>query len=501
MAAGLLKFKAPPTFSGKTGEDPADWIDRYEVLADYNRWSDDDKRLNFGIYMEGPARQWFQCLTPPTQWADTAAVAAAQGTAATPAVVGMRSVFTKEFLQDSYAGYQENKLRNRKQGANEPAAEYYYEVMNLCRLIDPNMTEAAKIHHLYQGLKRTLVEKIWVLQPKTCEFLATIRRHTEATDIAQNQGWAVHTLATDKEEARVAAISREQQSNKTKETPSLKQLLEVVQQLQGEIIAMKKRPPRRDRPDNKGPQYNTQNNQTTTPQKTADGRPICFYCKEDGHIKRYCPKKKIDDETQNNTQRNTTVALMSTSDDECEKEIPLLKIDVAQLLVENVTIGKDGAEREIEAVIDSGAAVSIVSPRKAADLALELKTRGRPSIVTVNGQQTPPLGRVELSLTIGTKSIKADLLVLEMRGIDVLLGNDVLRRFKTLKIEYGTGKPKMRFGEPPVSLVLEDPHTGPTNKIIGSKGIRIPARSMAAVEVVQIQEEEIQRDRTTEIIR
>ncbi|XP_046639982.1 uncharacterized protein LOC124321118 [Daphnia pulicaria] len=176
---------------------------------------------------------------------------------------------------------------------------------------------------------------------------------------------------------------------------------------------------------------------------------------------------------------------MSTSDDECDKEIPLLKIDVAQLLVENVTIGKDGAEREIEAVIDTGAAVSIVSPRIAADLALELKTWGGPSIVMVNRQRTPPLGRVELSLTIGTKSIKADLLVLEMKGIDVLLGNDVLRRFKTLEIEYGTGKPKMRFGELPVSLVLEDPHTGPTNKIIASKGIRIPARSMAAVEVVQ----------------
>jgi hypothetical protein len=48
--------------------------------------------------------------------ADTAAAAATQGAAATPAVVGMRSVFTtKEFLQDSFAGYQESKLRNRKQ--------------------------------------------------------------------------------------------------------------------------------------------------------------------------------------------------------------------------------------------------------------------------------------------------------------------------------------------------------------------------------------------------
>jgi hypothetical protein len=135
---------------------------------------------------------------------------AAQGAAGTPVVVVMRSVFTKEFLQDSYAGYQENKLRNRKQGANEPAAEYYYEVMNLCRLMDPNMTEAAKIHHLYQGLKRTLVERYGSSNRRPVQFLATIRRHTEAADIAQNQGWAVHTLAADKEEARVAAIGREQ---------------------------------------------------------------------------------------------------------------------------------------------------------------------------------------------------------------------------------------------------------------------------------------------------
>ena len=159
--------------------------------------------------MEGPARQWFQGLTPPTQWADTPAAAATQGAAATPAVVGMRSVFTtKKFLQDSFARYQESKLRNRKQGAKETAVEYYYEVMNLCRLMDPNMAEAAKIHHLYHGLKRTLVEKVWVLQPKT---------------------------------GGVAAIGRKQRSNKAEEEPLLKQLLEV-QQLQEEIIAMKKRP-------------------------------------------------------------------------------------------------------------------------------------------------------------------------------------------------------------------------------------------------------------------
>ncbi|KAK4013955.1 hypothetical protein OUZ56_026503 [Daphnia magna] len=53
------------SYDAEGGEDAADWMDRYEVLADYNRLTDADTRANFGIYLEGPARQWFQCLTPP----------------------------------------------------------------------------------------------------------------------------------------------------------------------------------------------------------------------------------------------------------------------------------------------------------------------------------------------------------------------------------------------------------------------------------------------------
>ncbi|EFX69465.1 hypothetical protein DAPPUDRAFT_228655 [Daphnia pulex] len=359
MAAGLIKFKAPPVFSGKAGEDAADWMDRYEVLADYNRWTDADKRTNFGIYLEGPARQWFQCLTPPNDWGDTAAVAATQQQAATPAISGMRSIFIREFLQDSYAGYQESRLRKRKQGINEPAAEYYYEIINLCRLMDPNMSEEAKLHHLYEGLKPTLVEKIWVLQPKTCaDFLAAVRRHTEAAELACNKGWAVHMLAEEKEkeeEARVAAVGRDQQADRNSEDPTIKQLLEVVQQLQGEIVSMKKQGRRRERSRADSRTTANQSGQPAPPGRTTDGRPICFYCKGEGHIKRYCQKKKNDDEIQN----NTTVAMISTSDEENHQEIPLLQIDVGQLLLEEVTIGKNTPTKKAEAVIDTGAAVSI----------------------------------------------------------------------------------------------------------------------------------------------
>ncbi len=129
--------------------------------------------------------------------------------------------------------------------------------------------------------------------------------------------------------------------------------------------------------------------------------------------------------------------------------------------------------------------MSIISLKLAAEMALELKTWGGPSIVMVNGQRTPPLGRVELTIKIDNTTIQANVLVLEMRGINLLLGNDVLRRFKKLQIEYGTGKPKMRFGDLPVQMAIEDPTPSPRNKIIAKTGVTIPARSMVAMEIEQ----------------
>ncbi|KAK4013535.1 hypothetical protein OUZ56_026089 [Daphnia magna] len=161
------------------------------------------------------------------------------------------------------------------------------------------MFEEAKTHHLYEGLKPTLVENMWVLQPKTCtDYLAV----------------AVHMLAEEREkeeETRVAAENREQQTSRDNEEPSLKQLLEVVQQLHGEIVAMKKRGGRKERSRADNGTVQSQNGQATPLQRTTDGRPICFYCKGEKHIKRYCPKKKVDDDRRN----NTIVAMISTSDE------------------------------------------------------------------------------------------------------------------------------------------------------------------------------------------
>jgi hypothetical protein len=77
------------------------------------------------------------------------------GTAAAPVAPadGVRTVFLNELLKQGYPRHQASKLRNRRQGNNEPRVEYFYEVMNLCWLVDPQMAEAKKLEYSFDGLK------------------------------------------------------------------------------------------------------------------------------------------------------------------------------------------------------------------------------------------------------------------------------------------------------------------------------------------------------------
>lgn len=154
MAMCLVKFKAPPRFSVKGEEGVTNWMERYEVLVEYNWWTDLDKRKNFGLYLEGPERQFTALLL----WGETAVVAVTHRIRAVPAVHGMRTVFMNEFVQGGPARYQEVTLRKRKQGIKRSGV-YYYEFMNLSRLVNPAMTEEAKMEYLFKGLRHILVGK------------------------------------------------------------------------------------------------------------------------------------------------------------------------------------------------------------------------------------------------------------------------------------------------------------------------------------------------------
>ena len=74
------------------------------------------------------------------------------------------------------------------------------------------MTQTQILEHLYNGLRRSLVKKIYPLKPRTCaEFLELVKIHTETTFLLDKRSWE----GKDDQVPPTAAISmvREENSN------------------------------------------------------------------------------------------------------------------------------------------------------------------------------------------------------------------------------------------------------------------------------------------------
>ncbi len=174
MAAPQVQYFTPPTFLGQDDEDGEEWLQRYEAAGRYNNWTATELFTNFERYVEGACRLWFQCLAPaPTQWEDIPEILAANnGGVRVPPVPQVKTLFQRSFQQQNYALYQEQKLNEKKQERDQSATTYYYEVLGLCRKVDPNMAELTKLNYLYKGLDRGLLRQIYPLHPVTCaDFL------------------------------------------------------------------------------------------------------------------------------------------------------------------------------------------------------------------------------------------------------------------------------------------------------------------------------------------
>jgi len=202
-------------------------------MGQYNRWGPEDLAANFGMYLEESARKWFICSTPPNQWEnipEVLGVLAAQNVVevvAVAGVIGLKTKFLQEFQRENYGLFQEAKLRNREQGIKEETSRYYYDVINLCRPVNPNMSEKTKLEYLYRGLKASLLEKIYPLNPLTCaEFMAQVKIHTEASMIANRKGWTAKAVDSMKE-VTMAALSQEAADH----DDTIDQLTELVKTL------------------------------------------------------------------------------------------------------------------------------------------------------------------------------------------------------------------------------------------------------------------------------
>jgi hypothetical protein len=147
----------------------------------------------------------------------------------------------------------------------------------------------------------------------------------------------------------------------------------VMQQMQGELVALKRK---QGRNKQNGENGGAQNGTTSGPSRSADGKPVCFNYQEVGHIRRNCPNKKKEGSQE-------TEAVVGMIRKEGKTDIPLLLIDVDQLITEKVEIGKGNHFQKMAAGVDTGAVVSIMSLSLAAGLRMEIRTWGGPRVVII----------------------------------------------------------------------------------------------------------------------
>ncbi|KZS05440.1 Uncharacterized protein APZ42_031354 [Daphnia magna] len=197
------------------------------------------------LSLEGAAGKWYACIEAsgnlPAAWSD------AQGP---PVVAGVKSALFAQFTPVNYVQHNEVKLHGRKQGIEESTLEYYYDVLDLCRRVDPH--------------------KLWILKPTNSnEFLQEVKRFQEMTDRGMQDEWALGVMGRQE---------RPKNSPAGQQDASVATRLDKIENIFEEL--MKKRDN-----FNQGRNINRGRDPKATPNWTPDGKPIYFMCRQQGHLK------------------------------------------------------------------------------------------------------------------------------------------------------------------------------------------------------------------------
>ena len=132
---GILKL-AP--YDGEISFKAIGFIEDYEERAKAKNWKDSHLLERFGLYLEGPAKNWYRLITktyddPPEDWTE------------------MRALFLKHFLPGDSKRYFRDHVLRRKQGTRESVAQYIVEKRLLCFQMDPNMTQNDVMDYVFDG--------------------------------------------------------------------------------------------------------------------------------------------------------------------------------------------------------------------------------------------------------------------------------------------------------------------------------------------------------------
>ncbi|XP_077547973.1 uncharacterized protein LOC144160607 [Haemaphysalis longicornis] len=130
--------REPRMFTGNADEDVEEWLTHYRRVSRYNRWDTAAQLANVVFSLDETALTWFENNESKlTTWDRF--------------VEEISARFGDSVGKKKQA---EQTLLHRAQVPGETCTTYIEEVLKLCRLVDPQMSEDDKVGHLLKGIAK-----------------------------------------------------------------------------------------------------------------------------------------------------------------------------------------------------------------------------------------------------------------------------------------------------------------------------------------------------------
>lgn len=166
-----IPFYKPTKFSGAIHENVDSFIQKYNKASNINGWSPEQKKSFLAIYLQNTASTFldnYEKSYPVNTWDQ------------------LEQALRLEFEPTAQAHMLRTMLEKRKQLPDESTASYINDAENLCKRIDPQMSQSEISHTIMKGLKPEIARYVGMLDNTNLENLKRNIRKYESIEFMIN---------------------------------------------------------------------------------------------------------------------------------------------------------------------------------------------------------------------------------------------------------------------------------------------------------------------------
>jgi len=425
MSASQLRIVP---FSNAPDQDLEEWLQQYEFAAYGAGWDKNRMVERIGAYLAGAARAWYIDNIKESQVEYTY----------DQVVLMMRH----DFLSSGYSSYLREKVRRRKQGLYEGVANYIFVMRNLMGRMDKEgrICEIERVERVLEGMLPQIAAQVIPYEPQTFEELldkaklvekglrleAKDGEHVNYVDVLEKPKSANQSKVESNDWPKII-----ESMNKTFSETMTKILNNHIQSLEEKSSSSKEcNDYKKNNWQSRGQPY-TQNRNVT---RSRTGKAQCWVCGKVGHIAKACWNRKdkvnpVSHDEKNKIEKNKKgpegeMCLQMMHERLNNGERP----DIVYALV-------DILGREIKAIVDCGATITIIREDLVQECGLKIREYDGNKINVFTNHQLDPVGKTHVPLIItdseGAQAlIHVDAVVAKEAPAQLVIGNNVNFKLK-----------------------------------------------------------------------